>query len=156
MNISCPGRGDVAKKFFIRHIRKDLESDQHAVLELTQRCYRTTEGWTHEAGIVSGHRITATDLRKELESPKSTILLAEDRASGNIVGCVKTGLTSETAAGPLEEEMGYFGLFAVAPEFQSQGLGTYLQSEAELECRRRGVSKMVGLFPFLTEFLFYS
>lgn len=140
----CADHDNLTSRFHIRQMRKNHEADERKVLELVQRCYRTAEGWTHEASIISGQRITPEVLRKKLESPTSSILVAEEEGSENIIGCVKVALTTETVAGPLGEEMGYFGMISVAPEFQSQGLGSYLQSEAELECRRRGVSKMVS------------
>lgn len=130
-------------KFIIRQIRTNDEAEERNVLELVQRCYRTAEGWTHEAEIISGQRVTAEDLRKALENPTTVILVAEERLAESMVGCIKAELTTEVVAGPLGEQVGYFGMFAVAPEFQSQGLGSRLQSEAEFECRRKGVSKMV-------------
>lgn len=128
-------------KFCVRPIRKDNVLEEEAVVALVNRCYRSSENWTNESKIVEGWRITLPQLKEALQEYE--ILVLEDRDTKKIIACLKTGVTNETVVGPMSEPTGYIGMFAVSPEYQSQGLGSYLISVAEKNCKDKGISKMV-------------
>lgn len=130
----------IQEKFNVRPIRKENVAEKQAIVALVNRCYRSSENWTNESKIVSGLRITMESLQEALQ--QSEILVVEDRCTGALVACIKTGVTNETVVGPLPECTGYMGMFAVSPEYQSQGIGSYLMNAAERFCEEKGMTKM--------------
>lgn len=129
------------ENFCVRPIQKDNVVEEKAVVALVNRCYRSSENWTNESKIAEGLRITLPQLKEALQ--EYAVLVLENRNTGNIIACLKTGITSETVVGPMSEPTGYIGMFAVSPEYQSQGLGSHLMSVAEKYCKDKGISKMV-------------
>lgn len=125
----------------VRPIQRDNLHEQAAVVNLVNRCYRSRENWTNEADIVSGLRVTTDSLRNDLHNLEMFII--EDKTNGAPVGCIKTGLVTETVMGPLNNPAGYLGTFAIAPEIQSQGHGRELLQVAENYCRSKGAKRMV-------------
>lgn len=100
-------------------------SDIPAVVALVQSAYRgqqSREGWTTEADLIDGQRIDESMLTEFLARPQSFVVVAE---TDRIVGCCELTLhhSKPTTA--------YFGMFAVAPTEQSNGIGRALMNEAE-------------------------
>lgn len=135
-------RKELSHHFLIRPINPGNLDEEQAVVDLIQTCYRSNLGWSNEAGIVRGQRITLPVLQREASAPDGVLLVVEERGTGDIVGCVKTDLIESSFGGVLSEKMGHFGTFAVAPRHQGKGLGSYLLSRVEERCRMSGVSKM--------------
>jgi len=119
--------------------RYATEHDIPALVELVTSAYRgesSKRGWTTEADLLDGQRIDPDMLRADLAMPQSAILLAED--DDRLLACahivVETGDTSEVAgheAANGDGSAAYFGMFSVAPDAQSGGVGKVVLAEAE-------------------------
>lgn len=83
------------------------EKDVGALVELVNAAYRPTTaaaGWTHEAALIDGPRITAPQLAATLRAPDTVLLVAE--IDGGIAGCIEVRKDGTAA---------YIGTLAVAP-----------------------------------------
>lgn len=103
--------------------------DAAAVAQLVNRAYRPSPGsggWTHESGLIDGHRITAASVKELVLAPESAVLLAQD--AGETVGCVHVAK---------EERSAYIGMLAVEPRLQNQGLGRRILEAAETYAAER-------------------
>jgi ribosomal protein S18 acetylase RimI-like enzyme len=107
-------------------IRPARPADAGALVELIRSAYRgdtSRAGWTSEADLVEGERISAGQVRAMIERSGSLMLIAETEAG--IVACCQL---ENLGAG-----LTYFGTFAVSPQQQGAGLGRQLMAEAELQ-----------------------
>lgn len=115
--------------------RLAITDDAHAIAARAQSAYRgegARRGWTTEADLIPGERISAGEVRALVDRPLSVVLLAEDAAG--LAGCVHV----EAADGA-----GHLGLLAVDPARQAMGLGRRLVVAAEALARDRfGVAEM--------------
>ncbi|KAA8497711.1 hypothetical protein FVE85_5296 [Porphyridium purpureum] len=120
----------------------DVELDELAAL--VNRCYRSTDSWTHEAQLIAGLRVTRERLRMYMDDRDVVLFVGE--LGGRIVASVKTGAVRDTVIGPLPPERapaGYIGLLSVEPVLQSRGLGRALVLFAEQFCRQQlGLHRM--------------
>lgn len=115
-------------------IRKASEKDSSQIVGLINSAYRgeaSKVGWTTEADLVDGERITNEGLIEILHRPKSYILVVEDQQE--IVGSVHCQIENG--------ETFYFGMLAVRPKLQASGIGKLLLRRVETEaqehrCRR--------------------
>ncbi|VWC62019.1 GNAT family N-acetyltransferase [Burkholderia lata] len=99
------------------------EQDVDALVQLINSAYRPTAsaaGWTHEAALIDGPRITSVQLAATFRAPDAVLLVAE--VEGSIVGCIEVRKDGNTA---------YIGTLAVSPSMQDRGLGKALLNEAE-------------------------
>ena len=117
----------------------DIE-DIDALEQLLNRCYRQTEGWTNEADLVGGIRITQDELASTIANPKhylfvypKTITVERDgEETGELLGCI--GVDMKINAGSNQSsynKSAYIGMFAVHPELQGQGVGNIILQAAE-------------------------
>ncbi|WP_174984684.1 GNAT family N-acetyltransferase [Burkholderia lata] len=109
------------------------EQDVAALVELVNAAYRPTTasaGWTHEAALVEGPRITSSQLTATLRAADTVLLVAE--IDGCIAGCIEVRKDGDAA---------YIGTLAVAPSKQDRGLGKALLTEAEQFAVRRWKSE---------------
>ncbi|WP_217144133.1 GNAT family N-acetyltransferase [Streptomyces sp. AC627_RSS907] len=115
--------------------RDATEADVDAIVALVESAYRgesSRAGWTTEADILQGQRTDPEGVREVVEAPDSRLLTVE--RDGGIVACCQ-----------LEHRDGhaYFGMFAVSPELQGEGLGKTVIAEAERQAREAwGVTEM--------------
>lgn len=93
-----------------------------ALVESAYRGDASRAGWTTEADLLGGQRLDAAMAAEVLADPATTVLMLRDGA-GTLVGNVQ--LTREDA------HTAYFGLFAVSPVRQGDGLGTALMRLAQ-------------------------
>lgn len=103
--------------------RNATEADIPAIVDLVTTAYRgdaSRMGWTTEADLLDGNRIDAELLRQDIARPHSRVLLAE--SGGMLLAC------AHVAA---EDDAGYFGMFAVRPDRQGNGLGKQVLDKAE-------------------------
>ncbi|MGP3590635.1 GNAT family N-acetyltransferase [Vagococcus sp. WN89Y] len=102
------------------------------VVALLNRAYRSRgeeAGWTTEAGLLEGDRISEQTLRQELaDKPHATLLVWKTYAG--IDGCVWLE--------PLEGDVWYLGSLAISPSVQNAQYGRRLLEAAEQWCRARG------------------
>jgi GNAT superfamily N-acetyltransferase len=97
--------------------------DIPALVALVTSAYRgdvSKQGWTTEADLLDGQRIDPDVLRRDIERPRSRIIIAE-----------RDGLLLACAHVAEEDGAGYFGMFSVQPDLQGGGVGKALLAEAE-------------------------
>ena len=103
-------------------------TDIPTLIALVTSAYRgdaSKQGWTTEADMLDGQRIDAEVLRKDIERPRSRIVLAE-RGDGDLLACAHVAE---------EDGAGYFGMFSVRPDLQGGGVGKAVLAEAERVAR---------------------
>lgn len=103
--------------------RHATPADVDAIVALVTSAYRgeaSRAGWTTEADFLDGARIDAEDLLADIARPRSRVLLAEQ--AGQLVACCHVAD---------EDGAGYFGMFAVSPILQGDGIGKAVMAEAE-------------------------
>ncbi|MDR2871002.1 MAG: GNAT family N-acetyltransferase [Xanthomonadaceae bacterium] len=103
--------------------RSATVADIPTIIRLVTSAYRgnvSRQGWTTEADLLDGPRIDPEVLRHDIERPHSRVLLAE--IDSDLVACAHVAI---------EDDAGYFGMFAVRPDQQSSGLGKKVMTEAE-------------------------
>lgn len=103
-----------------RHARPD---DIPALVALVTAAYRgdaSRVGWTTEADLLDGARIAPEVLAEDIRRPQSIVLIGE--RDGQMQACAHVAV---------EEDAGYFGMFAVSPGLQGQGIGKAMLDEAE-------------------------
>jgi GNAT superfamily N-acetyltransferase len=106
------------------HFRLASLSDIDALVALVESAYRGDEsrkGWTTEADYFPGIRTSRALLTEDLERENSEVIIAE--RDGDLVACSHIMKISDDSV--------YFGLFAVRPEGQAQGVGKAMLAEAE-------------------------
>ena len=116
-------------------LRQAEASDIDALEQLLNRCYRQTEGWTNEAELIGGIRITQDELASTIANPKhyffvypKTITGERDgEETGELLGCIGVDMKINAAG----DKKAYIGMFAVHPELQGQGVGNVILQAAE-------------------------
>lgn len=101
--------------------RPALAADVPAVVALVQSAYRgdsSRVGWTTEADLLDGQRADPDMVREAIDD--TFVLVAEQ--DGQVVGCCQL---------ERRDGYGYFGMFAVDPAQQGNGLGRAVLGEAE-------------------------
>lgn len=99
-------------------------ADVESLVRLIRSAYRgesSRQGWTSEADLVGGDRISAEQVLAMIEEPNSIMLVFDE--GNSIIACCHV----EDRGGNLA----YFGTFAVAPTEQGVGLGRRVMAEAE-------------------------
>jgi GNAT superfamily N-acetyltransferase len=108
--------------------RQARKADAPTLLALIRRAYRGEEsraGWTTEADLLADGRIELPDLLTKISGPDSLVLLAE--RGGVLVACCELAHR--------DDQLAYFGLFAVEPALQAAGIGRLVLAEAERVAR---------------------
>ncbi|MFJ8542222.1 GNAT family N-acetyltransferase [Streptomyces sp. NPDC093586] len=115
--------------------RDATDADVDALVALVESAYRgesSRAGWTTEADILQGQRTDPEGVLEVVKSPDSRLLTVE--RDGGIVACCQLEHRGEHA---------YFGMFAVSPALQGEGLGKRVIAEAERQAREVwGVAEM--------------
>lgn len=99
-------------------------ADVESLVRLIRSAYRgesSRQGWTSEADLVGGDRISAEQVLAMIEGPDSIMLVFDEGDS--IIACCHVEDRGSNLA--------YFGTFAVAPTEQGVGLGRRVLAEAE-------------------------
>jgi GNAT superfamily N-acetyltransferase len=99
-------------------------ADSDAVVDLVTTAYRGDDsraGWTTEADLLDGPRITADVLADDLANPSGRVLLGIE--GDRILACCNIVRKDDDTV--------YFGMFAVSPVSQGGGLGKQVMAEAE-------------------------
>ncbi|GAA2588760.1 MULTISPECIES: GNAT family N-acetyltransferase [Streptomyces] len=113
----------------------EADADVDAIVALIESAYRgdsSRAGWTTEADILQGQRTDPQGVLEVVKSPDSRLLTAE--RDGRIVACCQLEHRGPHA---------YFGMFAVSPALQGEGLGRTVIAEAERRARETwGVTEM--------------
>lgn len=109
--------------------RHATHNDIPTLTSLLNRSYRgesSRAGWTTEADLLSGKRIDEEGLTQLLNDPESLILIAHSEDT-----------VFATIHAHHENESVHFGLFAVEPSLQGEGIGKELLAYAESEAIRK-------------------
>jgi ribosomal protein S18 acetylase RimI-like enzyme len=116
-------------------ITKATIADVSALNKLVNSAYRgesSKKGWTTEANLLEGSRITEKELTETIQNKKNTILkFTEDN---QIIACVLL-VEKETKL--------YLGMLTVSPELQNSGIGKKLLHEAEVYASALGLPGIV-------------
>ncbi|WP_201617503.1 GNAT family N-acetyltransferase [Psychrobacter urativorans] len=116
---------------FLRQAEPD---DISALKQLLDRCYRQSEGWTNEADLVDGIRITDSELASVIADfkhylfiyPKTDMGNRDGQETGELLGCIGVDMKDNA-----DKSYAYIGMFAVHPERQGQGVGHQILQAAE-------------------------
>ncbi|WP_030182083.1 GNAT family N-acetyltransferase [Streptomyces violaceorubidus] len=115
--------------------RDATDADVDALVALIESAYRgdaSRAGWTTEADILEGQRTDPQGVLEVVRAPDSRLLTVE--RDGRIVACCQLEHRGAHA---------YFGMFAVSPALQGEGLGKTIIAEAERQARATwGVTEM--------------
>ncbi|MGW4546555.1 GNAT family N-acetyltransferase [Streptomyces violaceorubidus] len=115
--------------------RDATDADVDALAALIESAYRgdaSRAGWTTEADILQGQRTDPQGVLEVVRAPDSRLLTVE--RDGRIVACCQLEHRGAHA---------YFGMFAVSPALQGEGLGKTIIAEAERQARATwGVTEM--------------
>ncbi|MER6848335.1 N-acetyltransferase [Streptomyces flaveolus] len=115
--------------------RDATDADVDALVALIESAYRgesSRAGWTTEADILQGQRTDPEGVLEVVKSPDSRLLTVE--RDGAVVACCQLEHRGRHA---------YFGMFAVSPALQGEGLGKTVIAEAERQAREAwGVTEM--------------
>ena len=107
--------------------------DHPRVVEIVNHAYRgppDARGWNSESDLISGDRITLDRLRQDLADSPDACLFVNRGADGRPQACVW-----------VEREDGdlwYFGMLAVAPQAQADGMGKRMLDAVDDHVRARG------------------
>ena len=107
--------------------RTATRADVDAIVALVHSAYRgesSRAGWTTEADLLDGQRTDAEEVRELIAMPDSQIVL-----------CERDARLLASAHIQKQAESGYFGMFAVRPGTQRQGIGSALLVEVERHAR---------------------
>ncbi len=110
-------------------LRTATAADIDAIVALVESAYRGASGrrgWTTESDLLDGQRTDVAAVAALLADPTGCLLLGE-RDGQLVASChvQRQGMD------------GYFGMFAVNPELQSGGLGSWLLAAAERHAREQ-------------------
>lgn len=121
------------------------EDDIEAVVDLLNLCYRSGEGWTHEAGLISGERLNAADMQAMLDGKKHFFFVFDNNGLsadvGALIGCIVVKMDVESV-----DHTAYIEMVAVHPVVQNQGVGGEMLSAVEdfaAQHLRQGWMKML-------------
>jgi ribosomal protein S18 acetylase RimI-like enzyme len=122
------------------HFRPATRADRDAIIALVTSAYRgdaSRAGWTTEADLLDGPRIAPDVLEHDLDRPRSVVLLAERDEGPALASAPEPGApaTVRRLVGCAhvcdDGGAGYFGMFAVDPTRQGDGIGDAVLRECE-------------------------
>lgn len=108
-------------------IRPALPSDAAALNVLVNSAYRgdsSRKGWTTEADLLDGVRISEVQLKTMIGQPQTVILVIEE--NDDLLACVYLEKKGRVL---------YLGMLTVNPMLQGKGLGAMLMQAAEEKAR---------------------
>lgn len=115
-------------------ITKATLEDVQVLEKLINSAYRgetSKQGWTTEASLLEGKRITVVELTEIIKKKENTIL--KFTGNNHIMGCV---LLIE------KQNQLYLGMLTVSPELQNSGIGKKLLQEAEIHAAALALPKI--------------
>lgn len=110
--------------------RNAIQPDTPALFSLINSAYRgdsARSGWTNEADLVGGLRVTEEEIHSIISSPDQRFLLA--LSGDEIVGCVHLKFVTDELR---------INMLTIHPEKQNQKIGAQLFSEIERVAREVG------------------
>jgi ribosomal protein S18 acetylase RimI-like enzyme len=116
-------------------ITKATLEDVTTLEKLINSAYRgetSKLGWTTEANLLQGERITTNEISEIINNKENTILKFVDNNA--IIGCVLLANKGTKL---------YLGMLTVSPELQNSGIGKKLLYEAEKYALTLGLPKII-------------
>ena len=110
--------------------RKATNADIDNIIELVNRAYRSGEGWTNEASLVSGNRTSKDEVLGYMNNAHLFVL---EKSEILAVICIEE-----------QDKSAYIGFLAVDTKLQNQGIGKVMLQNAE-----EYASKTLGLSNFI-------
>jgi ribosomal protein S18 acetylase RimI-like enzyme len=104
------------------------------LIELAYRGSDAATGWTNETDILEGPRSSPEEVERLVRDPDSRFVLAHD--GDRLIGSALLKQQGEGA---------YFGMFAIDPRLQQQGLGKSVISRCEAAARELWNAKYLEL-----------
>lgn len=132
-------------------LRQATADDMAALEQLLNRCYRQTEGWTNEADLIGGIRITPEELANTIANPTHYLFVYPKTTTGNrdgeetgaLLGCIAVDIKADHEVNnSVCHKKAYIGMFAVHPELQEQGVGHQILQAAETFAARHLQTEM--------------
>lgn len=114
-----------------------MPADLPAAAAFINAAYRgdsARQGWSHEADLLDGQRISAEELAQDLRRPGSMLGLYRDTADGELLGCVWLE--------PKDGDAWYLGMLTVKPNLQARQIGRSLLAAAEAYAYDQGARRM--------------
>ena len=111
--------------------RDATPADVAAIVALVESAYRgdvSRKGWTTEADFLEGQRVDVTGVAEVIAKPDSRVVLAERPSTGSGQA---GGLMLACCHVEKQDDVCYFGMFAVSPDLQGVGVGKQMMNEAE-------------------------
>jgi ribosomal protein S18 acetylase RimI-like enzyme len=108
-------------------------ADTDAIADLVNAAYRGVggqRGWTHEADLISGSRVRASDVEAIIGASETAILIRRQTESPALLGCVAVEIGSDDRC--------TISMLAVSPACQRGAVGRSLLEDAEYVAVRRG------------------
>lgn len=116
------GKPELVRIRMLPTLQIATKTDSREIADLVNRAYRPTStefGWTHEAKLVAGNRITPDQVAKLFEGDSTVLILLQGE---DIVSCVNVAV---------ENSVAYIGMLATEPSLQAGGLGKTMMAHAE-------------------------
>ena len=111
------------------------DADVPRIVDLMNRAYRGSDGWSAEQAYIAGNRTTEAFLREDIAAnPAATLLKWVETPDGPAHGCVWLE--------PMPEGTWYLGSLCVDPDLQNAGQGRTLLAAAEAWARERGAARV--------------
>jgi ribosomal protein S18 acetylase RimI-like enzyme len=109
--------------------------DAKHISDLVNAAYRGASGrrgWTHEAELIAGERTRWKDVAAMIDNTSTTVLVRRGNSPSALLACVAVEMNSPSRC--------TISMLAVAPEFQTAGVGRDLLADAEQFAAARGVT----------------
>jgi len=126
-------------------IEPSTVDDIPALMTLVHSAYRgegSKVGWTTEADLLDGSRLSAESMKKNIENKNGVLLKYSDDfefpEGDRILGCVFLEKVVKK-----DELKCYLGLLTVSPELQNRGIGKQLVAFANDWARNQGCSSLI-------------
>lgn len=115
-------------------IRTATAQDIPALVHLLNQAYRKQhpQAWTTEAHLITGQRMGAAQLTKQLKQNDFTLYVANFEQQTEIIACIGVTYSQQNDVSIAE-----IGSFAVVPNLQGGGVGKQLLAYAEQDSQHR-------------------
>ncbi|KAL2751885.1 hypothetical protein ACRALDRAFT_2023411 [Sodiomyces alcalophilus JCM 7366] len=126
--------------------REATPADVPLLLPLIRTAYRTAAGWTNEAAFLNDKRISPEALAAKIARPDGVVLIATNSDTAALVACCEVQVSQPDPSRPADGRPAYFGLFAVDPALQANGVGRRVLARAEEYARERWRATRMDMF----------